>query len=617
MARQLDNPPGGCDPLDPLSSPPQGRVRGALVFLLGHRRLPAFIVLLAIVLTLPSLQAGFVLDDYFHRAILLERPRCSELFGSSGEMFRFLRGDPEWTQRAMDFGFLPWWTYKGAKAEFLQFLTVQTHRLDYLLWPDSPTLMHAQSMFWFALVVAAVACFYRRMYSGAWVAGLAALLFAVEDAHATPVGWLANRNVMLAVFFGALAWIVHDLWRRDGWAAGVVVGPLLLACSLMSKEAGIATCAYLAAYALFVDRAGWLRGLSTLIPYACVVIAWRIVRSHLGYGVEDLGLYIDPLHDPARFTAAAMFRAPILLLGQWGLPPSDLAVLLPPGALKWLWIFALLFLAVLLVTFIPLLQRNRMARFWFAGMLFAVVPVCATFSMDRLLFFVGIGAFGLMAEFLKAVFFDPNGISASGWRRALSIVAACFLVAVHLILAPLLLPIRAGSPMGPGWLVDKLMIRVPFDAGVEEQDVIVVNAPEPMLAGYLPILREVEGNPAPRRTRVLAPGVPSVVMVRMDRRTLAIRPENGYLVTPGEWLLRPRHKPLSVGDRVDLAGMSVEITELTNDGRPAEAVFRFDLPLEDPALCWIRFGENGFERFTPPEVGAEMELRITAAMLFR
>ena len=45
-----------------------------------------------------------------------------------------------------------------------------------------------------------------------------------------------------------------------------------------------------------------------------------------------------------------------------------------------------------------------MARFFGCAMLLAVIPICATFSMDRLLMFVGIGAFGLLARFTQFAF---------------------------------------------------------------------------------------------------------------------------------------------------------------------------------------------------------------------
>ena len=37
-------------------------------------------------------------------------------------------------------------------------------------------------------------------------------------------------------------------------------------------------------------------------------------------------------------------------------------------------------------------------------MLVAVIPVCATFPLDRLLMFVGLGAFGLLVRFWHQVF---------------------------------------------------------------------------------------------------------------------------------------------------------------------------------------------------------------------
>ena len=103
-------------------------------------------------------------------------------------MFRFFHGDPGRTGRLMDLGLYPWWTYPGLKAEFLQALTVLTHRLDYALWPDSPVLMHAHSLLWLGAAVAATAAFYRRMLGATWVAGVAALLFAVDDARGRPSG---------------------------------------------------------------------------------------------------------------------------------------------------------------------------------------------------------------------------------------------------------------------------------------------------------------------------------------------------------------------------------------------------------------------------------------------
>jgi hypothetical protein len=52
--------------------------------------------------------------------------------------------------------------------------------------------------------------------------------------------------------------------------------------------------------------------------------------------------------------------------------------------------------------FWPLLRRSATARFWGGGMALALVPACATLPANRLLFFVGLGGMGLLAEFLTS-----------------------------------------------------------------------------------------------------------------------------------------------------------------------------------------------------------------------
>jgi hypothetical protein len=160
---------------------------------LNHRRLPAMAAVLAIVLTLPALGAGWVLDDYYHRVVLLGVPPFRDLLGPPGEIFLFFRGAPARTGRAMDLGILPWWTDPLIKAEFLWAVTVATHRLDSWLWPDSAALMHSHTLLWSAALVAATAVLYRRHIGCTTTAGVAALLFAVDDAHGGPAGWIANR----------------------------------------------------------------------------------------------------------------------------------------------------------------------------------------------------------------------------------------------------------------------------------------------------------------------------------------------------------------------------------------------------------------------------------------
>lgn len=580
--------------------------------LLRSRYFPLVAALLAVLLSLPSLGVGWMIDDYWHCAVLRERPGFRELLGRPSEMFRFFRGDPDRTGRIMDLGLFPWWTDPGLKGEFLQALTVPTHRLDYALWPDSPVLMHAQNVFWLGAAVAVVALFYRRMLGVTWVAGVAALLFALDDARGPTVGFIANRNVLVAATFGVSALIAHDRWRRDGSRPSAWLAPLLLLAALFSKEEGIATCAYLGAYALFVDPSGWRRGLLRLWPYAAAVVGWAVLRASWGYGVRDLGIYIDPLTDAGRFLSALVWRLPILLLGQWTPIPAEISAVLPPPLLTGLAWLAAGFLLLLLSAMAPLLRRDPAARFFAAGMVLAAVPVCATLPMDRLLTFAGVGASGLLARFWAFVF--SEGVDATtDARRRLPLptkALAWFLVAVHAVIAPIVLPFRAASPIGPSWVERRLYVRAPLGPSIGDRTLVVVNAPSVAHATYVILLRDATGEPVPRYTRVLAPAIPSVTIRRVDERTLAIHPRGGYLRFALDRVFRSERRPLALGEQVKLTGMTVTITALAVDGRPAEATFAFDVPLESPSLEWLCFRGSRFEPFVPPAVGREVVIDL-------
>jgi len=578
--------------------------------LLQGRQLPIVAAALSVLLALPALNNGWILDDYFHRTILLGRPVFRELLGPPSEMFRFFRGDPDRTGRLIDLGLFPWWTDPALKAEMLHPLTVLTHRLDYALWPDSPVLMHAHSLLWLGAVVGLTAALYRRMFGATQAAGVAALLFAVDDARGATAGFLANRNALVAATFGVSALIAHDCARRVGSRPATLLGPVLLLAALFSKEEGIGTCAYLAAYALCVDPAGWRRGCLALWPYVATVFAWAGLRAYWGYGVRDVGYYIDPLTDAARYLAALPGRLPILLLGQWSPVPAELAVVLPPAGRALMLCFAVAFLGLVLFAIAPILRRDRLARFWATGMLLAGVPVCATLPMDRLLTFVGIGAFGLLAQYWVFVFGEAGRApSLRSWRGPALGLAWLFVV-VHALLAPIVLPLRAANPLGPQWIEARLYVQTPLGSSVGDRTVVIVNAPSPAHASYLILRQELSGQPVPRHTRALATAIPSVLIRRLDERTIAIKPEGGYLKWGLDLVFRSERKPFALGDRVTLTGMTATINSLTGDGRPVEVAFQFDVPLESPSLLWLCFRGGSFKPFEPPAVGREVEIRF-------
>lgn len=593
-----------------------------------RNQFPAVAAFVALVLTLPSLWVGWQIDDHFHRHVLLGAPHIPALRTMPTNLFALIDGDPERNARLMDVGVLPWWTYEKLRLAFWRPLSALTHWLDYQLWPNSPALMHAQNLLWFAVAIAMAGVLYRRLIGATWVAGLAALLYAIDDAHGLPACWIANRNALIAAAFGLLALLAHDRWRRTGWQPGAVLGPLALLLALLSGESALGAGAYLLAYACFLDPTPPRRCLKALVPYAVVAIGWWLTYHALGYGATGSGPYNDPAQDPLRFAALVLERAPVLLLGQLGFPPAGIDSILSSTARHALWLWALVFLALLSVTLAPLLRRNKLARFFAAGMMLSVLPLCSVFPDDRLLFFVGFGAMGLLALFLGNLRERAPWLPARRSWSAVARTAAVILVVIHVVLAPIFLALHSRTPVIVGAGLLRLADSVPNDPDLAHQQLIIVNTPDAFTGSFLPILRALNNQPLPTHTRFLAPAAQPLELKRLDERTLAIRPALGFLPHPGtpnenaphpnidftyvhqrlDRLSRGDDHPMTLGQQIELTGVTIEITALTNDGRPAEATFRFAVPLEDPSLRWLRCEQGVYVPFTPPAVGDTVHL---------
>jgi hypothetical protein len=617
--------------------------------------MPMVAAALAAVLALPSLGGGLVGDDYHHKLIMkgpLQGPAgVIRLMDRPWDMFRFFDGRPGRVRDLIEYGAVPWWTYEHIRGGFWRPIASLTHWADYLLWPNYPSLMHAQSVLWYALAVGLTAALYRRLMGLSVAAGLAAVLYAVDHTHGMPVGFLANRSDLPSVVFGVLCLMVHDRWRRgtgsvragererrsenDGQPDLSIAPSLhlsmflpllalaLLALSLLSKEAGIATCAYLTAYEAFLVDDPWWKRIRALAGYALVVILWRACWTWLGYGVSEIGLYIDPLTQFGRYAAALPERMLVLLLGLWGLPPTELALFLGPRGRAMLAAWAAVFLVAMAWILLPLIRRDRVARFWAVGMLLAALPACATFMSGRLMMFAGIGAMGLMAQWLcgsrnaawgrgnEPQASSPKPLASSGKRGSafFSRAMAGVLVVVHLVLAPLILLVEVRWPAGPESLRARLCPTNPMDPGIREQDLVLVNPPAAfgIVEGLL--VWASEDAPMPRHVRVLASGnFRPVEVYRTDTRTLIVRPEVGFMGGILDVLFRGPWRPFATGDEVTVPGMTVRITELNSDGRPAEAAFRFDVPLEDASLRWVCWQDGAFIPFVPPQVGERVRL---------
>lgn len=569
---------------------------------LTHPRLPILLAALGVLIVGPALWGGLAFDDYLHRAAFLRPDALVEARGHPlNAMFVFGGGSAEQTARLVGLGYLPWWTPPGARISFWRPATALTHWLDHACWPDCVWLMHLHSLLWYGALLGLATVLYRRMGEGRYSAGLAALFYAVAYTNLIPAAWLANRSSVLAALCCVGALLGHDTWRKTGRPRWAVLATTGLAIGLLAKEAAVATCGYLLAYAVCIDRGSRSQRVLSLVPYGAVVLAWRTIYQAMGYGIAGSPMYIDPSLSPGRFLVGLIQRLPILIFSRWSaLPAGPLAFVHP-----WMqWVVGIVSVALLL-PFIWLLQRvvrrSRVNAFWCFGMVLSAVPACAVFPSIRVMLFVGLGTCALMAEAVLAV---GAGLYATArrpirmWARSLS----WFLIVVHLILSPLLL---LGGTIGMSRLTkanDWVLHTLKLPDDVADKTLVAVNTPL-VNTVYAVILRALEGETVPARLRNMSTSLfrmpPAEELTRTDENTLVLRSSR-----PLRWILiRDHSQPMSPGDRVELTGAQIEVTEATPDGYPTEMAYRFDVSLDHPSLIWRRMRNWRFEPFAPPPVG--------------
>jgi hypothetical protein len=342
----------------------------------------------------------------------------------------------------------------------------------------------------------------------------------------------------------------------------------------------------------------------------------------LGYGVLDSGLYTDPIRDPVRYLLGVLERGPILLFGQWGFPPSEVYAFFSDPTQYLALGFAILFLLGLVYLFYPMLRQVRGAAFWALGMLIAVVPATAlSIPSQRLLFFVGLGAMGVLGFFLGGMVERAEWIPASRYWSRFAWVFFAVLLVIHLgipILGRSVAPIVISLGNGVG---DQLL-EVGREDGLEDKDLMIVNSPSPFLFLYFPFARAHDGSPMPRQTRILAPAFAPFAVTRTGENQIVLWVEEGDLFslqTPPRklagnlvftlWRANDTFQMNGItiqgGEHLKLNDLDISVPKFSESGLPSQIVYTFDEPLQDPMRKWLSWDWKnwGYEPFPLPEIG--------------
>ncbi|HKP60657.1 MAG TPA: hypothetical protein VJV78_28210 [Polyangiales bacterium] len=568
---------------------------------MAHPWLRNVVLSFAVLLVAPSIFSGFSLDDYI-LLYQMDAP-AGEWAGSAPfDLFRWM--NPEHDRRLIDGGGMPWWTYEEARLGFMRPISSLTHTFDHVLFGKSAVFAHVHSVLWFALLLVVAARAYATLIEDRWVVGVATAMFALDSAHGSAVGWISNRNAAIAASFGIMTLLCHHGFRNGRGITSGVLGCACFALSLCSGELALGVPAFLFAYAVCLDRGSVRARVLSLVPYAVLAMIWAYARSALGYGSYGLGAYVDPVHEPRAFLSVLPTRFLILLSSQFSRANSDLFDLAPafrPLLLAWG-----VAMAVALCWFLlPSLRRQRAARFWTLGAVLAILPLTATLPNDRLLTLVGFGLMPALAYAMRASFqalrIQPRDLTAR-----LRSGAAALVTLVHLVLDPLLLPLVALMPAYAASLAEASDASLPADASLTQRTLIVAAVPDSLMLSYLHVMRAQSGKPRPERLYWLAATSTATSFERRAPNVLRVRVADG-LVDPRSEARSPRFA-LQRGQKVVLSELTVEVLELTSDGRPAVCDFVFTQPLESPSYVWRVWRDGRMQDFTPPSLGQLLEV---------
>lgn len=546
----------------------------------------------ALVLSMPTLQVGYVLDDHVHRYGFTGFPTPARGL----DLFSFSPKEPGGLSAFIRVGPFPWWTHPELRVRFFRPLSSALIHLDHALFPDQPLPAHLHSLAWNLAFVLAGLLVLRRLVPAGPAQALAFLLFAAAASRWMAVTWLANRNALVAgtpVLFGFLA---HLRWRQDGWRPGALLSGVGYAVGLCGAEVAAAFFAYPAAYELTARGASWRRRLAGLTPLlACVAgygVAYRLTRS----GARHSGTYLDPLGAPLEYLAELPTRLLALLGNLAAQLPVDFWLSYPASRP----LLALLAAVAVGVVGLGAWQLHRedapRLRFLAVGIVLSLLPAAAVFPMSRQVLPASLGGAALFAWLAQWL-----------WRRQRRALVAVVL-GLHLALASLTWFLMPPLMRGITDQADAAVATMEAEREWSSLRFLVLTTPDPSVFLFPPLQRASALGAMPRTWWILTHGQLTLDVQRTAADALEVTVVNGRLVAGDfEQVLRTPRERFAPGDRVALEGGAVEVLAV-DDGFPTRLRVELESGFDAPDLRVLAWRDGTFRRVTLPPVGGTLRV---------
>jgi hypothetical protein len=420
---------------------------------------------------------------------------------------------------------------------------------------------------------------------------VAGLFFALDDAHAPVVLWIAHRYALLGAMFSVGAILHYHRFRRDGRTRSMLWALLLSALGLLSDEGSISLIFWISAYELCLGRGGPISRLRAASPIAALVIIYTALYGFMGYGAAGSSCYLNPLTDPLTFLREAVLeRIPFLVMGALTPVSAELGFtrIASGNLLPLLLAYGLGGLAVVLL--IPHLRRNPMARFMALGALLSILPRATTYPHDRMLLLPTVGSAWVLASYvIDALLRDRStAVPLALWFRR--IVAVTILV-IHGLMAPVqaVLDIDMHKRNAHGGLKAAMESEMPGPEGAGDARLLMLTTPTFGL--FVAGLRWTEGIPYPAAVWAVTMGKGEFRFSRTGPASFAVKVlSRDFLQGIGPRDFREDFD-FHEGDRFRRGVMEVTVTDVV-DGDIREFEVTIDRPLDRPEV-WLLTWDGG------------------------
>lgn len=591
----------------------------------GVRRAVGLVILFTAMFYLPATRCGFFADDWLHRLALDQLP---DIFHEQINLFGLIRSTEE-VKVFKQTGLAPWWTDLDVRINFWRPLPSITHWLEYQAFGHNTIAAHLVSIAFYALSVFLVYRLLARYLMAGLPLVLGVAVYALDDAHALNIVWIANRNETMGGIFVMASLLAFLRFREEHAHKYALLSLLAYVGALLSKESGLVLPLFILAHiVVFPEKPGQslvqrVRPfLGWLVAFGVISLAFLFLYFKVLGHEANTAYYLNPGKNPglwaANFFRSGFYHAVILATGVplhvlSSTPVRDFpaaAVLLGAltlgfWALAWKW-----------------LRDDRPLRFFILTMIAGQVIVTTSFPDPRNLLLPSIGFAYMVARVFQEAL---ERFEKTQDRRYRTIAGT--LVGLHLVLAPVLcqvciyivgtfegrfrsissslvetvdyqhLPPEKVEVYFLNWhqrevtALFGLYLRRVLPTGISDYTPITHN---PQLT-YLDKLNQ--GLVDERiHYHALSYAVEGVDVQVEGERELTIRPKRGsYFPTVFEQLYTTG-KPWRVGQTFEPGPYKATIEKMNDEGEVVEVRFTFPEPLSSPRYYFMRWNGEKFVR---------------------